>query len=304
MIKSDMKEKFEQVIDGGRIAYEAPLAEYTTFKIGGPAEVLAFPHSVEEVAALVRIASEYAMPLTILGNGSNILVRDKGVRGLVLKFGEAMSGMRREGQRIIAGAGAGLGELARFAAQEKLSGLEFSVGIPGSIGGAVFMNAGAYNGEISSVVETVTAVTRRGEILTVPQDGLEFSYRHSVFQENGAIICEVKLALQDGLHEEIVSYMDEFTQKRESKQPLEMPSAGSTFKRPEGYFAGTLIEQAGLKGFRCGGAEVSTKHAGFVVNAGGATAADVQELIRQVQQRVFEHAGVQLHPEVRIVGDE
>ncbi|WP_428845475.1 UDP-N-acetylmuramate dehydrogenase [Azotosporobacter soli] len=304
MIKNKMKNDFEAVIASERIAYEAPLAEYTTFKIGGPADVLAFPISVAEVAALVRIAAAYAMKITVLGNGSNILVRDKGIRGLVLKFGDEMAQIRRQGNVLIAGAGTGLGDLARFAAQEKMTGMEFSVGIPGSVGGAVFMNAGAYNGEISAVVESVTAVTLTGEIQKLSRPELKFSYRHSVFQESHAIICEVELGLADGQEEMILAQMGEFTEKRESKQPLEMPSAGSTFKRPEGHFAGTLIEAAGLKGLRYGGAEVSTKHAGFVVNAGGATAADVQALIKEVQHRVFEHAGVMLHPEVRIIGDE
>ncbi len=304
MIKNDWRQAFEEISMQERILYEAPLADYTTFKIGGPAQVLAFPASVDEVARLIRTARRYEMPVTVLGNGSNVLVRDKGIRGLVMKFGETMSQMKRVGSNIISGAGAGLGELARFAAHEGLSGLEFSVGIPGSIGGAVFMNAGAYDGEISVLVESVTAVSLTGEIENLPRAELDFSYRHSVFQENCAIICEVELALSEGCSATILEKMNELTEKRESRQPIEMPSAGSTFKRPEGHFAGTLIEKAGLKGLRCGGAEVSMKHAGFVVNAGGATAADVQELIKEVQARVFAHSGVKLHPEVRIIGDE
>lgn len=304
MKKNDWRQAFDEISMKERVLYEAPLADYTTFKIGGPAQVLAFPSSTAEVAELIKAAIRYEMPVTVLGNGSNILVRDKGIRGLVMKFGGNMSQMKRLGKTIVSGAGAGLGELARFAAQEGLSGLEFSVGIPGSIGGAVFMNAGAYNGEISVLVESVTAVSLQGEIEKIPRNALEFSYRHSVFQENCAIICEVELVLSEGSGVAIREKMNDLTEKRESKQPLEMPSAGSTFKRPEGHFAGTLIEEAGLKGFRCGGAEVSMKHAGFVVNAGGATAADVQELIKEVQERVFAHSGVKLQPEVRIIGDE
>ena len=205
---------------------------------------------------------------------------------------------------MVVGAGALLKDIAEAAAQHSLAGLEFACGIPGSIGGAVFMNAGAYGGETKSVVKAVRAVTRDGEVKNYALDELELGYRHSIFQSNGEAIVEVELELTPGSEEEIRASIADFTQRRESKQPLEMPSAGSTFKRPEGYFAGTLIDQTGLKGLSVGGAQVSTKHAGFVVNKGGATAADVVNLIHEVQKRVKEAHGVELQPEVRLIGEK
>jgi UDP-N-acetylmuramate dehydrogenase len=304
---NDTKEiitKLQNVLPEDRLRMNEPMANHTTFKIGGPADYFAMPASVEEVNALVKLATEYQLPLTILGNGSNMLVLDKGIRGLVLNFGTAMAEIRQQGDVLIAGAGALLKDVSLYAAEKALLGLEFAIGIPGSLGGAVFMNAGAYEGDISCVVKAVTAVCRQGGIRRFANDELAFSYRHSVFQDNGCLICQVELLLNQGSRSCICSKMDDFTQRRESKQPLEMPSAGSTFKRPAGYYAGTLIEQAGLKGLRVGGAEVSCKHAGFIVNAGGATAQDVLNLIKKVQQLVYEHAGVKLQPEVRIIGEE
>ena len=250
------------------------------------------------------MASEYSIPLTVIGNGSNLLVRDKGIRGVVLKIGEPMSLLRCEGETVIAGAGALLSDVSRFAAQCGLTGLEFAVGIPGSIGGAVFMNAGAYDGELRTVVEQVTAVCPDGSIRTFSAADIRFGYRFSIFQENRCVICEIRLKLKVGEKEKITGLMTELTRRRESKQPLEWPSAGSTFRRPAGFFAGTLVEQAGCKGLRCGKAEVSEKHAGFIINAGQASAADVQELIRKVQERVKQHSGVELWPEVIILGEE
>ena len=212
--------------------------------------------------------------------------------------------MRQEGNKIIAGAGALLKDVSEFAASCSLTGLEFAIGIPGSLGGAVFMNAGAYDGETKNVVTGVRAVSASGKVVSYAADELDFGYRHSIFQENGQAICEVEISLQPGDHAVIQEKMDSFTERRESKQPLEMPSAGSTFKRPQGYFAGTLIEQTGLKGFSVGGAQISAKHAGFVVNAGSATAQDVLNLIKEVQKRVYEKNGVKLFPEVRIIGEE
>ena len=205
---------------------------------------------------------------------------------------------------MIAGAGALLKDVSKFAARCGLTGMEFAVGIPGSIGGAVFMNAGAYDGEISHIVSAVTAVSRDGEVKRFERNELDFGYRHSIFQENGDIICEIELSLMAGIHTEIHDKMGDLTQRRESRQPLEMPSAGSTFKRPVGHFAGTLIEQSGLKGFRIGGAQVSPKHAGFVINAGDAKAQDVLDLINEVQRLVYEKHGVKLYPEVRTLGEK
>lgn len=301
---TEIAAKLESALVKGSLLVNEPMAKHTTFEIGGPADYFAVPSSAEEVSALVKIAKEYELPMTIVGNGSNMLVLDKGIRGLVLNFSTSMADIRMEDGLVIAGAGALLKDVSLYAAEKSMLGLEFAVGIPGSIGGAVFMNAGAYEGDISGVVSAVTAVCKTGDIRRFTKEELNFSYRHSCFQDNGCLICEVELKLRPGNESFIRNKMADFTERRESKQPLELPSAGSTFKRPPGHFAGTLIEQAGLKGLRVGGAEVSKKHAGFVVNAGGATAEDVLNLIKKVQNLVYEHAGVMLQPEVRIIGDK
>ena len=287
-----------------QVMLHAPMCEHTTFKIGGEADYLIFPASVDEAARILRLIARYGIALTILGNGANVLVLDKGSRGAVVKFNHPMSAVRVEGERIIAGAGALLKDVSAAAAAAGLTGLEFACGIPGSIGGAVFMNAGAYDGEMKNVVAAVRSVTPQGDCRERQAAALDLGYRHSVFQSNGEAICEVTLSLQRGEREAIEEKMADFTARREAKQPLEMPSAGSTFKRPTGYYAGTLIQETGLKGLTVGGAQVSTKHAGFVVNTGTATAADVLQLIREVQRRVKEAHGVELHPEVRILGEE
>jgi len=281
-----------------------PMREHTTFHIGGPADVLIFPTSMEDVSFVFQCLKKHGVPFVILGNGSNVLVLDKGIRGAVIKFNSLFSAIEKKGNILKAGAGALLSDIAKFAAEKGLSGMEFACGIPGSIGGAVFMNAGAYDGEMKQVVSAVRAISPEGKMVHFAADHLEFGYRHSIFQENGCAICEVELALVPGAVQDIEEKMAGFTKRRESKQPLEMPSAGSTFKRPEGYYAGTLIEQTGLKGFTVGGAQISEKHAGFVVNTGSATAADVLELIRQVQQRVFDKHQVKLFPEVRVLGEK
>ncbi len=303
-LKDDFFTQLQKVIAAPRLLLDEPMSKHTTFRIGGPADYLVLPASAREVAAVLVIAREYGMPVTILGNGSNVLVRDKGIRGLVLKFDATMGSITHNGTTVKAGAGASLGDVARYAAGHGLTGLEFAVGIPGSIGGAVFMNAGAYEGEIGCVVAAVTAVTPDGRLQRFGHVDIRFGYRDSIFQHNGCIICEVELALAAGDDATIDEKMTEYTSRREAKQPIEMPSAGSTFKRPPGYFAGTLIEQAGLKGYKIGGAQVSGKHAGFIVNAGGATAADVLALIKEVQRQVLERFGVKLQPEVRIFGEE
>lgn len=301
---NDVLSKLRKIIPASRLLVNEPLSKHTTFKIGGPADYLVFPASMGEISEVMIIAKQYNIPVTILGNGSNILVLDNGIKGLVLKFGRDMSYIRHEGARIRAGAGAMLADVSCYAAGHGLSGMEFAVGIPGSIGGAVFMNAGAYSGEMCQVVSAVSGVCADGSINHFVGSEIAFGYRHSAFQTNGCIICEVELTLQQQEQPTIEGKMQEYTVRRETKQPLEMASAGSTFKRPPGHFAGTLIECAGLKGLAVGGAQVSTKHAGFVVNAGGATAQDVLMLIKEVQRRVYEHSGVMLHPEVRIVGEE
>lgn len=304
MIDKNFVRACQAFIEPNRFRLDEPMKLHTTFKIGGPADCLIFPASMEETEKVLALVNEYQLPLTILGNGSNVLVQDKGIRGVVVKFARPMAKIRHEGTRIIAGAGALLKDVSEAAAQSSLTGLEFACGIPGSIGGAIFMNAGAYDGEMKNVADTVRTVDRAGNIHTYSRDELDLGYRHSRFQDNGEAIVEVELRLEPGDSKAIRAKMDDFTQRRESKQPLEMPSAGSTFKRPKGYFAGTLIQETGLKGLQVGGAQVSTKHAGFVVNAtGNATAADVRGLIHEVQQRVYQKHGVMLHPEVRIIGD-
>lgn len=280
-----------------------PMANHTTFRIGGPADYLALPASVGEMRDLLAAAEEYDMPVTVMGRGSNVLVSDKGIRGLVIRLGKHMSQISHEGTKISAGAGASLADVSRYAAKQRLTGLEFAIGIPGTIGGAVYMNAGAYDGEMRQVVTAVTAICPDGGLGRYEGEELEFSYRHSAFSDNGCLICEVELLLQPGDEKAIRSKMEECTFRRNSKQPVELPSAGSVFKRPPGFYAGTLIEQTGLKGLTIGGAQVSEKHAGFIVNIGGATASDVMTLIREVQRRVYEKFTVLLEPEIRQIGE-
>ena len=303
-MNESFEKKLAEILSREQFIFNAPMTEHTTFKIGGAADVLIFPSNVQEVAQIFKLIDEFKIPCTILGNGSNVLVLDNGIRGAVIKFSDKFFGnIRSEGTKIIAGAGAKLKDVSNFAAENNLCGMEFAVGIPGSIGGAVFMNAGAYDGEMKNVIAQVTAVSPSGELQTFGGENLDLGYRQSIFQTNGFAICEVELNLTQGNSDEIKNKMAELTQKRESKQPLELPSAGSTFKRPKGYFAGTLIDQTGLKGLRVGGAMVSEKHAGFVVNVGNATAADVLNLIEEVRRRVKEVHGVTLTPEVRIIGE-
>ena len=289
--------------DATRLFADAPLRFHTTFRIGGPADLLFYPRNTDEVQKIICMAKEYGEPITLLGNGSNILVRDGGIRGLVIRFGRKMADIRREGTNIIVGAGALLRDVAAFAQKNSLSGLEFACGIPGSIGGAIFMNAGAYDDEMKSVVVSVKTVSPDGDIRLYSSDELDFGYRHSIFQNSDEAICETRLHLRAADRNTILERMEDLNYRRESKQPLSYPSAGSTFKRPPGYFAGTLIEQTGLKGLTVGGAQVSQKHAGFIINIGNATAQDVQQLITAVQKRVSTKHGVQLFPELRIIGE-
>jgi UDP-N-acetylmuramate dehydrogenase len=302
--QASLLSRLESIVAPGRLLVGEPMSGHTTFKIGGPADYLVLPASTREVADVLDAAEEFGVPVTILGNGSNVLVRDKGIRGLVLKFGDTLGHISHTGTTVTAGAGAALSDVVRYAASHGLTGLEFAVGIPGSIGGAVFMNAGAYEGEVGCLVAAVTAVCPGGRLKRFSHDEIGFGYRDSIFQHNGCIVCEVELKLAAGDAVAIGHKIDDYTHRREAKQPIEMPSAGSTFKRPPGHFAGTLIEQAGLKGCKIGGAQVSEKHAGFIINAGGATATDVLSLIKEVQRQVNAKYGVKLQPEVRIIGEE
>jgi len=296
-------EQLRQAVQG-EILKNEPMSLHTSFKIGGPADWLVLPASEQDVAAVLAYASSRNLPLTVLGNGTNVLVRDKGIRGLVLQLGNALKGFQQDGNKLVFDSGYSLILAAKKAGELGLSGMEFAAGIPGSIGGAVYMNAGAYDGEMSNIVTRVWALTKTGELQVLDHEQLEFSYRHTSLQNSGRVVLKAELSLQKGDREAVQAKMADFNQRRENKQPLEMPSAGSTFKRPPGFFAGTLIDQCGLKGFTVGGAQVSLKHAGFVVNTGHATAHDVLGVIAGVQARVLKEKGVQLYPEVLILGEE
>lgn len=283
------------------IRTEEPMSKHTTFRIGGAAEVFAAPDA-RELPQLLAMAKGADVPVTVIGNGSNLLVGDRGIAGLVIEIGERMSEVRIEGTILVAGAGALLSKAAQTAAAAGLGGLEFAAGIPGSVGGAVVMNAGAYGGEMKDVLQSVKVLTEEGELLILTTEELELGYRHSCVPERKYIVVEATMELAAKPEEEIRAYMAELRAKRVEKQPLEYPSAGSTFKRPEGYFAGKLIMDAGLRGYTVGGAQVSEKHCGFVINKGDATAADVRQLMQDVHDRVKEQFDVELEPEVKMIG--
>ena len=281
----------------------APMSEHTTLKLGGPADYLVFPRSAEEINALFAEAGAYNLPVTVIGHGSNLLVLDGGIRGLVICIGKNMRTITREGNMITAQAGAMLGSVAVEAAEAGLSGLEFASGIPGTVGGGVTMNAGAYNGEMSQVVKTVKALSPGGKEIVLSREEMDFSYRHSAVTEKNLIVTETTFELQPGDPATIRAKMSELNARRAEKQPLDVPSAGSTFKRPEGFFFFLLIDQCGLKGYSIGGARVSMKHAGFLVNTGNSSK-DFYDLMQKVQQIVEERVGVKLEPEIRILGEE
>ena len=297
-------DKLNNVIAKDSILIDEPMSRHTTFRVGGPADFFVTPKAKEEVRDVIRICKEAGMPYYIIGNGSNLLVSDAGYRGVIVQIYKEMNEVKVEGDLVKAQAGALLSGIAAKALGAELSGFEFASGIPGTIGGACVMNAGAYGGEMKDVLESVTVLTGEGKIIELGRNELELGYRTSVIAKKGYIVLGAVLKLERGDGEKIKTYMDELKEKRVTKQPLEYPSAGSTFKRPEGYFAGKLIEDAGLRGFQVGGAQVSEKHCGFVINRDHATAADIMELMRQVQIRVKENSGVDLEPEVKRVGDE
>ena len=298
-----MYEYMKTIVPEERILFHQPMKEYTTFRVGGEAECLVLIQQEEELAKLIPYLNQIEQDYFILGNGSNLLVGDKGYRGIILKFDGPMDQIVVEGTHITAKAGALLSKVAVAAKDNSLTGLEFAAGIPGSIGGGVVMNAGAYDGEMKQVVESVTVMDGDGQITVLDNDTMEFGYRTSIIKSRPYIVLEVALQLEEGNREQIGARMEELTNLRRSKQPLEYPSAGSTFKRPDGYYAGKLIMDAGLRGYRIGGAQVADKHCGFVINAGGATAADIREVIEEVQERVRERFHVFLEPEVVFLGD-
>lgn len=298
-----MKDRLLEYITEDRIYINEPLCKYTSFNIGGPADYLVTVNNEEELKQVIGLAKENKVPFYLLGNGSNILVSDKGFRGIVIKLGGTFEDIITEGDTIKAGAAITLAKIAKEAMDNSLTGFEFAAGIPGSLGGALVMNAGAYGGEMKQVVTSVKVLTVNGDIEIVDNQGMDFGYRHSILKDNGGIALGCTIKLQSGDKDSIRAYMQELAIKRKEKQPLEYPSAGSTFKRPEGYFAGKLIEDSGLGGLSVGDAQVSEKHKGFVINRGNASAKEVKELIDQIIDIVKDKQGVTLEPEVIMVGD-
>lgn len=302
-----MEEKFyDQLIhtlDKERVLLKELMSKHTTFRVGGAADYFVMPKTAAEVEAVISICRRSKTPYYVLGNGSNLLVGDKGYRGVIIQIGKEMSSIIIEETALRVQAGALLSRIAKEAADHSLTGMEFAAGIPGTLGGAVVMNAGAYGGEMKDILQEVTVLNGEGQVMVLSNEELELGYRTSVVARKGYIVLEAVIRLENGNKEEIRGYMDELRNKRVSKQPLEYPSAGSTFKRPEGYFAGKLIQDTGLCGFQVGGAQVSEKHCGFVINKRNATAADIISLMQQVSEKVNEKFGVTLEPEVKRLGE-
>ena len=294
--------ELQNVMGGSGIFMEEPMKKHTTFRVGGPADVLVQPDETA-LAAILALCRQYHVSYSFIGNGSNLLVGDKGIRGVVIEMTDPMGNIEVDGTKITAQAGAMLSKIANTAASNGLGGMEFAAGIPGSVGGAVVMNAGAYGGEMKDIIEKVYVLDENGAQLELDRDTLDLGYRHSCIPEKKYIVTKVVLELVPRNEAEIRSEMKELNEKRAEKQPLQYPSAGSTFKRPEGYFAGKLIMDAGLRGYQVGGAQVSEKHCGFVINKGDATAADICQLMRDVSDKVQAQFGVVLEPEVKMIGE-
>ena len=302
-MNQEIKKIFCDLLGEDRVFTDEPMKQHTTFKIGGPADYFLVPESGEEAGEIIKICKQKEIPYFILGNGSNLLVGDGGYRGVVIQIYRNMSAVTTEGTIITAQAGALLSSVAAVAKNASLTGFEFAGGIPGTVGGAAVMNAGAYGGEMKDVLVEVTVMDADGNIFTIPAEKLELGYRTSIIKKAGYIVLEAKIRLEEGNQEAIRERMKELTIQRTTKQPLEFPSAGSTFKRPEGYFAGKLVMDSGLRGYQVGGARVSEKHCGFVINAGGATAKDVRTLMENVRDIVYKKYGVTLEPEVKFLGE-
>lgn len=301
-MKQEFYEKLSKIVRKEQILEEEPMKKHTTFRIGGPAEHLILPQTTEEIADVIKLCRQEEIPWYIVGNGSNLLVADEGVRGVVIQLLRNFNQIQVEGCQIRMQAGAQNAAVAKRALDASLTGFEFAAGIPGTIGGAVVMNAGAYGGEMKDILKEVTVLDPNGMIRTIPAEELELGYRTSIIARKGYVVLEAVIVLKAGDPKEIKAAMDELKEKRVTKQPLEYPSAGSTFKRPEGYFAGKLIMDAGLRGFSVGGAQISEKHCGFVINKGNATAKDVTELMDETKKIVMEKFGVALEPEVKRLG--
>lgn len=304
LVKKILK-KLKKEISEERITENADMRKYTSFRAGGCADFLVEPENENQLIHALNVLRQEKAEFMVLGNGSNVLVRDGGYRGIILKIGSGLSRIDVEDNVLECGSGALLSVISRVALNEGLSGFEFASGIPGSAGGAVFMNAGAYGGEMKHVLESVRVFEfRTGIVREMSVDELDLSYRHSILEETGDVVLSLRIRLQEGDKEEISEKMKELARQRNLKQPVQYPSAGSFFKRPEGYFAGKLVQDAGLKGVSVGGAQVSELHSGFVINTGEATADDIIRLMRLVQNTVYDRFGVMLDPEVRIIGEE
>ena len=302
-MKENMKNRFETILGQDRILMEEPMKKHTTFRLGGPADFFLCPSDVNQIPEIIHICREEGIPWFVLGNGSNLLVSDQGYRGVVIQIYKNMNQITVEGTRIYAQAGALLSAVSKKAMEAGLTGMEFASGIPGTLGGAAVMNAGAYGGEMKDILVSVTVLTDEGEQKVLKAEELNLGYRTSIIKERGYIVLDGVLQLQAGNRDAIKTRMEELKVQRVTKQPLEYPSAGSSFKRPEGYFAGKLIEDAGLRGYRVGGAQVSEKHCGFVINTGDATTSDVVQLIHNVQNIIWNKFKVKLEPEVKFLGD-
>ena len=302
-MKKEIREKFCELLGKDKVLFEEPMSSHTTFRIGGPAEVFLMPESYEQIRSALALCREEGLPYFVLENGSNLLVSDNGYRDVIIQTDRNMGDIELKGTEIRACAGALLSSVAAAARKASLTGFEFAGGIPGTLGGAVVMNAGAYGGEMKDVLREVTVMTKEGDIRVIPSDRLELGYRTSIIKKAGYLVLEAVISLEKGDPQAIQEKTKELASKRTEKQPLDYPSAGSTFKRPEGYFAGKLIMDSGLRGFRVGGAQVSEKHCGFVINTGGATAKDVKELMDHVIRTVKEKYNITLEPEVKFLGE-
>lgn len=300
---SDFSAKLSNILPDCNIVPNAPMKNYTSFKVGGPVDVLVTPDTYEQVKNIILLCKDLGIIYYVIGNGSNLLVRDGGIRGVVIKLSN-LNKMEVDGEKLVVQAGAAFVSTSREALKHSLTGLEFACGIPGSIGGAVAMNAGAYDGEVSKIIESALIVDNDGNIRTLDKEHLELGYRQSSILKYGYTVLEVTFSLKNGEYDKIKNRMQELTKRRTEKQPLEYPSAGSTFKRPEGYFAPKLIEDTGLKGLSIGGAEVSKKHSGFIINKGDASARDIISLIKLVQSKVMDRFNVELNTEVIIIGED
>lgn len=303
MDKFKLAEAFGSVLGEDNIKIDEPMKNHTSFKLGGPADILLTPRDTDHLRSVISICNSQDIPFFIMGNGTNLIVRDKGIRGVVIKIYENFCDYSLEGELLTAGAGLRLSRVANIALDNELAGLEFASGIPGSLGGAVAMNAGAYIGEMKDVVIKTEYMDALGNLIVIEGEDHKFGYRTSIIQQSHGIVISTKMKLKKGNKTEIKNLMDDLNKRRKDKQPLSLPSAGSIFKRPAGYYAGKLIEDSGLRGFRVGGAQVSEMHCGFIVNADNATAEEVINLISHVQRTVKDKFGVQLEREVRIIGE-